>query len=360
MSFSRKIPYNTLPDLPPQEEIETKPVLKKAIQANKAIAELLIAGHLIPNQSVLIQTLGLSEAKLSSEIENIVTTNDTLYKAFAEEPTKIDAATKEVLLYKDALWYGYEAISMNKRLLTTPLFVEIVQILKGSAQGIRKISGTRIANPLGEIMYTPPEGEEVIRNKLHALERFIYTETTLDPLIQMALIHYQFEAIHPFHDGNGRTGRILNILFLILKGLLEIPVLYLSRYIIANKPAYYSGLRNVTENGEWEAWVLYILEGLEQTAITMREQITQIHRLMQETAAKVKAELPTIYSKDLVEALFRSPYCKIKFLEDAKIAKRQTASNYLKQLEEIGILHGKKTGRDTYYINEAFLKILTQ
>jgi Fic family protein len=358
MSFDKTVPYNDLPDLPPQVEVETTAVLKLAIRANKAIAELRVSGHLIPNQAVLIQALGLSEAKLSSEIENIVTTNDELYRAFADENMSMDASTKEVLLYKDALWHGYHALSIKKRLLTTPLFIELAQILKNSVQGIRKIPGTKLVNAFGEIMYTPPEGEEIIRKKLSHLEKFMYAESSLDPLIQMALVHYQFEAIHPFLDGNGRTGRILNILFLIEKGLLEIPVLYLSRYIISNKADYYNGLRKVTEKSDWESWILYILKGLEQTAITTREQIVAIHRLIQETAATVRAKLPGIYSKDLIEVLFRSPYCKIKFLEDAGIAKRQTASTYLKQLEEIGVLRSLRSGRDVYYVNDVFLKLL--
>ncbi len=358
MNYNPRVPYNDLPDHPPAAAVETTAVLKMAIRANKALAELRISGHLIPNQTVLIQALGLSEAKVSSEIENIVTTNDELYRAFADGDVEIDPQTKEVLFYKDALWYGYHALAVNKRLLTTPLFIELVQILKNSTQGIRKISGTKLVNGSGEIMYTPPDGEEVIRKKLTHLEKFIYTENALDPLIQMAMIHYQFEAIHPFPDGNGRTGRILNILFLIEKKLLEIPILYLSRYIISNKAAYYNGLRHVTESNGWEPWILYILQGLEQTAITTREQIVAIHRLTQETAEIVRAKLPRIYSKDLIEVIFRSPYCKIKFLEEANIAKRQTASAYLQQLEGIGILRSQKRGRDTYYINDLFLKIL--
>jgi Fic family protein len=359
MNFNRAVPYNSLPDLPPSKELETTPILKMAIRANKAIAELKISGHLIPNQAILIQALGLSEAKLSSEIENIVTTNDELYRAFADETSSGNAATKEVLLYKDALWHGYHALTSEKRLLTTHLFIELVQILKNSEQSIRQLHGTKLVNSFGETMYTPPEGEVIIRQKLAQLEKFIYSENGLDPLIQMALVHYQFEAIHPFHDGNGRTGRILNILFLIERGLLDIPILYLSRYIIANKTAYYDGLRNVTEKNDWESWVLYILKGLEEMAIATRKQIIEIHLLIQEVAKKVRLTLPSIYSKDLVEVLFRSPYCKIKFLEDAGIAKRQTASTYLKQLEKEGILRSLKGGRDMYYVNDAFLNILT-
>ncbi|HSX13668.1 MAG TPA: Fic family protein [Chlamydiales bacterium] len=360
MQFDKKIPYNSLPLLPPKEEVETIAILKMAIRANKAIAELRIAGHLIPNQAVLIQSLGLSEAKLSSEIENIVTTNDELYRAFADNSITVDAQTKEVLSYKDALWHGYNAILTKKRLLTTPLLIELVEILKESTQSIRKTPGTKLMNSFGEIMYTPPEGEDVIRAKLSNLEQFIYSDSPLDPLIQMAIIHYQFEAIHPFYDGNGRTGRILNILFLIEKKILEIPVLYLSRYIISNKNAYYTGLRKVTEENAWESWILYILKGLEETAIETREQIIAIHRLIQETGTKVRSHLPKIYSKDLIEVLFRSPYCKIKTLEEAEIAKRQTSSQYLQQLESIAILRSFKAGRDTYYINDALLKILTR
>ncbi len=359
MGFQRNRPYNDLPDLPPKADLETSAVLKMAIRANKAVAELRVSGHLIPNQAVLVQALGLSEAKFSSEIENIVTTNDELYRAFSDESVNSDPQTKEVLFYKDSLWHGYNAIVVKKRLLTTPLFVELVQILKNSSQGIRKLAGTKLANPAGEILYTPPEGENVIRDKLSQLEKFIHTDTTLDPLIQMAIVHYQFEAIHPFADGNGRTGRILNLLFLLEKGLLEIPVLYLSRYIIQNKTAYYNGLRNVTEENTWEPWILYILEGLEQTAIETRKQIMTIHHLIQEMSEKVRTRLPRIYSRDLVEVLFRAPYCKIKSLEDAGIVKRQTASRYLQQLEEIGILRGIKSGRDIYYINDAFLRVLT-
>jgi Fic family protein len=360
MKLDQQTPNNHLPDLPPPGEIETTRVLKMAIRANKALAELKVSGHLIPNQVILIQTLGLSEAKMSSEIENIVTTNDELYRAFADGNVDIDPQTKEVLFYKDALWYGYRAIAHENRLLTTPLFIEIVQILKNSSQTIRKMPGTKLVNPLGEVQYIPPEGEDVIQEKLGKLEKFIYSESSLDPLIQMALIHYQFEAIHPFYDGNGRTGRILNILYLIEKKLLEIPVLYLSRYIISNKTAYYTGLRAVTENQAWEAWILYILEGLEKTAIATREKIIAIHQLVEKTSEEIKSKLPRLYSKDLVEVLFRSPYCKIRFLEEAGIAKRQTASVYLQQLEKVGVLKGIKSGREIYYINGAFLKILIQ
>ncbi|MBP7074043.1 MAG: Fic family protein [Rhabdochlamydiaceae bacterium] len=359
MSYDRTVPYNNLPELPPFKDVETTAILKKAIKANKAIAELKVSGHLIPNQAVLIQALGLSEAKLSSEIENIVTTNDELYRAFVDGDTTIQPQTKEVLFYKDALWYGYNAIKQEKRLLTTPLFIELAQIVRNTSQGLRTLPGTKLVNPLGEVKYTPPEGEEVIRKKLANLEKFIYSDDSTDPLIKMSIIHYQFEAIHPFSDGNGRTGRILNILFLIEKQLLDIPVLYLSRYIIDNKTAYYNGLRQITETAAWESWILFILHGIEQTAIATREKILSIHRLTNQTAEIVRTKLPRIYSKDLIELIFRSPYCKIKFLDETGIAKRQTASTYLKELERIGVLQGQKIGRDVYYVNMPFLKMLT-
>jgi Fic family protein len=360
MPFKKDVPYNDLPDLPPKKkDIETVAILKKAISANKAIAELKASGDLIPSQAVLIQALGLSEAKLSSEIENILTTNDELYRAFADETSAIEPQTKEVLFYKNALWHGYNALRQKKRRLTTPLFIELVQILRNSSEGIRKLPGTKLINPSGEVKYTPPEGEEIIRKKLSHLEHFIHCEDSLDPLIKMALVHYQFEAIHPFSDGNGRTGRILNILFLVEKNLLELPILYLSKYILSNKSAYYNGLRQVTEADAWESWILYMLNGLEETAIATRKKILNIHRLIKTTAETVRTKLPRIYSRELIEILFRSPYCKIRFLEETGIAKRQTASIYLKELERIGILKGLKIGRDMYYVNEAFMKELS-
>lgn len=360
MPFDPQKPYNNLPLLPPPVELETRAVLKKAITANKALAELKGAGELIPDQSLLIQAIGLQEAKLSSEIENIVTTNDELYRAFADEGLRTNPHTKEVLRYKDALWHGYRSIREDNRPLTTGLFEELFQIIKETTAGVRRTPGTKLANPLKEIIYTPPEGEAIIRDKLANLESFLYAENDLDPLIKMAVMHYQFEAIHPFTDGNGRTGRILNILYLIEAGLLDIPVLYLSRYIITNKNSYYSGLRRVTEEHAWEPWIIYMLDAIEQTAQTTRERILSIRNLMLESIERVKKELPKIYSKDLLELLFRQPYCKIRSLEVAGIAQRQTASTYLKELERIGLLHAIKIGREYYYINVKLLDILVK
>ena len=249
-------PYNELPLLPPLTDLETPRILKKAILAHRELAELKGVGPLIPNQSILIQTLVLQEAKLSSEVENIVTTNDELYCAFADSKMKTDPHTKEILRYEEALWYGYEAIKKRNRLLSVALFEEIVGIITKNEAGIRKLSGTQLKNPLGEVVYTPPEGELIIREKLENLVRFTYEEKELDPLIKLCLLHYQFEAIHPFYDGNGRTGRIFNLLYLLEENLLDVPVLYLSKYIIENKNEYYLGFRKVTSECDWESWVL--------------------------------------------------------------------------------------------------------
>lgn len=360
MPFDPQKPYNDLPLLPPPGDLETKAVLKKAISANKALAELKGAGELIPDQSLLIQAIGLQEAKLSSEIENIVTTNDELYRAFADDGQRTNPHTKEVLRYKDALWHGFKSITQDNRPLTTGLFEELFQIIKETTAGVRSTPGTKLANPLKEIIYTPPEGEGLIRDKLANLEKFLYGHDDIDPLIKLAVMHYQFEAIHPFTDGNGRTGRILNILYLIEAKLLDIPVLYLSQYIINNKNNYYVGLRRVTEEQAWEPWIIYMLDAIEQTAQTTRERILTIRNLMNESIEKVKRELPKVYSKDLLELLFRQPYCKIRFLEAAGIAQRQTASTYLRELQRIGMLHAIKVGREYYYINNKLLDILVK
>ena len=358
MPFDPQTPFNDLPLLPPSGELETKAVLKKAIAANKALAELKGAGELIPDQSLLIQAIGLQEAKLSSEIENIVTTNDELYRAFADQGQRTNPHTKEVLRYKDALWHGFKSIKQENRPLSTRLFEELFQIIKETSAGVRRTPGTKPANSAGEIIYTPPEGETVIRDKLANLERFIYEETALDPLVKLAVMHYQFEAIHPFTDGNGRTGRIINILYLIEAGLLDIPVLYLSRHIIDHKGAYYAGLRQITVDQAWEPWVLYMLDAIEQTARATRERILSIRGLTHEGIERVKRDAPKAYSKELLELLFRQPYCKIRFLEEAGIAQRKTASQYLRALEQIGMLAPVKAGREIYYLNTALLKLL--
>lgn len=358
--FNRDQPYNDLPSLPPGLELETKPVLKQTTAASRALAELKGAGDLIPNQSVLVRMIGLQEAKLSSEIENIVTTNDELYRAFADETGKTDPPTKEVLRYNDALWYGIDQMRSGRPLCTS-LFEEIIQIITQNSSGIRRVPGTAIVNDATKAtIYTPPEGERVIRDKLAALEKFLHGADDIDPLVKMAALYYQFEAIHPFSDGNGRTGRILNILYLISVGLLDVPVLYLSRYVIEHKSDYYVGLRQVTEQNAWENWTLFMLRDIEETALVTHQRIQDIRALMHETSVKVKEELPKIYSKDLMEVLFAQPYCKIRFLEQSGIAKRDAASKYLRQLSQIGVLSPVSIGRDIYYLNKPFFDLLTR
>lgn len=360
MAFDPKKPYNDLPELPPAYDIETKPVLKKAITAGRALAELKGLGETIPNQGVLINSIILQEARTSSEIENIVTTNDALFRALAvASQSSVDLATKEVLRYREALWTGFEDLA-RRPLLTTNVFVHIVNSITQNQSDVRNLPGAVLSNPTtGEIIYTPPEGEDLIRRKLRNLEEYLHSPDGPDPLVKMAVIHYQFEAIHPFSDGNGRTGRILNILYLVQQGLLELPVLYLSRHILDNKSEYYRRLRLVTENHEWEPWVLYVLESVEETAILTRRRILDIRRLMSETMDVVKEDLPKIYSKELVEVLFQHPYAKVQFLIDRGIAKRQTASTYLRELERIGVLQSLKVGTERIFLNVKLYELLS-
>jgi Fic family protein len=359
MSLDPKEPYNDLPLLPPPADLETKAVLKKCVAANRALAELKGAGDLIPNQTMLINAIPLQEAKLSSEIENIVTTQDALFQAALDESRVTDFATKEVLRYRTALSRGFEAVRSEPFRLN--LLEELCSVLRDEKVKFRANEGVYIGNPAAKtITYTPPVGAAVMRSKLGNLEEFLLGDDELDPLVRMAVAHYQFEAIHPFIDGNGRTGRILNILFLIHAGLLRIPVLYLSRHLIQHKAEYYRLLRGVTERGEWEQWLLFILTGVEETATWTTGRILAIRDLFEQTLARCRAKLPAkVYSKELVEQVFAQPYCKIQFLVDAGIARRQTASEYLQELEKLGILKGEKQGREVLYKHPALLKVLT-
>ncbi|HVT11128.1 MAG TPA: Fic/DOC family N-terminal domain-containing protein [Fimbriimonadaceae bacterium] len=358
--FDRETPYNALPVLPPKRDLETVRTLKKAIGANKALAELRGIGQLIPYQGVLIRAIVLQEAKLSSEIENIVTTNDQLYRGFSDDPSESDPSTKEVLRYEEALWCGFQHLR-NGRPLSASLFVELVQIIKQASIGIRTMPGTQIVNERTRApIYTPPVGELFIRRLLDNLSDFLYATDPTDPLIKMAVAHYQFEAIHPFSDGNGRTGRVLNILYLVDRGLLDLPVLYLSRHILEHKADYYSGLRQVTEEGSWEDWIVYMLEALEVTAIDTRNRVLQIRQALDTAIAEAKAKMSRGYSKELIELVFEQPYSRIRFLESRNIAKRQTASEYLKELHRIGLLRPIKRGRELYYVNDTLMKILTR
>lgn len=354
-------PYNQLPLLPPKKDLETKAILKKAIAAGRALAELKGIGATIPNQTILINTIALQEAKSSSEIENIVTTNDALFKAFSAQSSHIDAATKEVLRYREALWEGFNTLK-KRPVITTNFLIKLVQTIKQNQAGIRNAPGTAIANAsTGKVLYTPPEGESIIRDKLKNLEDYIHEEDATDPLVKLAVMHYQFEAIHPFFDGNGRTGRMLCILFLVHRELLELPILYLSKAIIETKSDYYKLLRQVTVSNAWEPWVLYMLGVIEKTAADTRMKIIAIRKLLEKTLDSARKKLPgRVYSKELIELLFHQPYTKGQFLVDAGIAERKTSAEYLKELERTGILKSKKLGKENLYLNVKLYDLLSK
>lgn len=352
-------PYNSLPMLPPPASlIESRDILKKCIEARVALAELKTAADLIPNSGVLVNALPLLEARASSEIENIVTTTDKLFEFVEVAEERADAATKEALRYRSALFEGTKMV--QRKMLTTDMAIQICSTVKDSELDLRAEPGTQLRNRrTREVVYTPPEGQRLLQELLDNWARFMAEETDIDPLIRMAIQHYQFEAIHPFADGNGRTGRIVNILFLVEQGLLDTPILYLSRYIIANKGEYYRLLLEVTRNQAWGEWVLYMLSGVEETCNWTTDKIKAIRELMQHTSQYVAAKLPKIYSYELVEALFKQPYCRINNLVSAGIAKRQTASVYLKQLCDIGVLREHKSGRETLFVHPKYIELLT-
>ena len=346
-----------LTKLPLLQEIETQKVLKKAISANRALANLNGVARIIPNSTILINSLVLQEAKDSSEIENIITTHDELYRANLDIESVTNEA-KEVQNYKEALLRGFSLVSDTKLLLKKHI-IEIQEILEQNDAGIRKQAGTNLKNAqTGEVIYTPPQDYETIQELLTNLEIYINEPNDIDSLINMAIIHHQFESIHPFYDGNGRTGRIINILYLILKDLLDIPVLYLSRYIITHKADYYRLLQEVRTEDKWEEWILYILEAVEQTSLETIELINSISDLMIKIQDKISQELPKIYSKDLVEILFMHPYTKIDFLVDRLNITRKTASKYLNELENIGILENIQIKNSKFFINIELFNLL--
>lgn len=359
MPFRPDRPYNDLPALPPSTDVETKAVLKACIAARAAVAELKVSGELIPNQSVLINSIPLLEAQASSEIENIVTTTDRLFRFAGEAGNSPDPATKEALRYRTALNQGFQML--KDRPVSTAMAIEVCRTIKGVDLDIRATPGTALFNEAtSEVIYSPPEGRDLLRDKLSNWERYIHEAEDIDPLIRLAVMHYQFEAIHPFTDGNGRTGRVLNLLYLVDKGLLNIPVLYLSRYIIGNKQDYYDRLMRVTTEGAWEEWILYMLEGIRQTANWSNTKIHAIRDLLDATSSRMRRELPKIYSRELAEVIFVNPYCRISDVVSAGIAKRQAAAVYLKALADSGILTEIKSGRENLYINPALLELLTE
>mgnify|MGYP000923180226 CR=1 FL=1 len=350
-------PYQDLPQLPPKADIETKRILRKCIEARAALAELKQAAELIPNPSMLINTLPLLEAKASSEIENIVTTTDKLFEHLNSE-ANADPATKEALRYSTALFQGFQALS--KYPLSTRTAEEICSKIKGVEMRVRRIPGTALGNQAtGEIVYTPPGGEDALRNLLSNWENFLHNATEIDPLIRLAVAHYQFEAIHPFTDGNGRTGRIINSLFLIEQQLLSIPVLYLSRYILERRADYNQLLLSVTRDEDWEPWIEFVLDAVADTSRWTTNKIAAIRSLSEATAEYVKAKLPKVYSYELVSLIFERPYCRIGNVVDKGIAKRQTASVYLKQLVDIGVLVENAELKEKLFINPRLMKLLS-
>ncbi len=347
-----------LPFLPPPIDVETKPVLRKLAEAHRHLAELKGVAATIPNENILINTLALQEAKDSSEIENIVTTHDDLFKAqLADESANPSA--KEVSRYVEALRIGFESVR-NSHLITLNQILRIQGTLEQNDAGFRKLPGTALRNrATGELVYTPPQDSARIFALMGDLESFMNEPTRLeaDPLVKMALIHYQFESIHPFYDGNGRTGRILNILYLVANGLLNLPILYLSRYIIQHKPDYYRLLQSVRTRGAWEEWVLFMLEGVAQTARQTVGLVAAIRETMLDCKHRIRSQFPRIYSQDLLNNLFRHPYTKIAILQNELGVSRLTATRYLDRLAAAGFLDKRRLGRSNYYINQPLVKL---
>lgn len=347
--------------LPPDLEIETKVVLRQSILASRALAELKGVSQTIPNQSILINTLPLLEAKDSSAIENIITTHDELYKETLFESFLENAAAKEVKDYSYALRTGFEQVKKQK-MLTNKIILEIQAAIEKNRAGFRKLPGTELKNPAtNKTIYIPPQNAEDILNLMSNLEKFINDNSFLDidPLVKMAIIHYQFESIHPFYDGNGRTGRIINILYMVHQELLELPILYLSQYIINNKDDYYRLLQSVRDTGAWEEWIVYILKGVEVTALKTIKIIEQIRDLMQNYKIKIRNKY-AFYSQDLLNNLFCHPYTKIEFLEKDIRVSRQTAAKYLDELAVGGFLRKEKVEKYNFYINDALFNIFME
>jgi Fic family protein len=356
-----ELPHNQLPSLPPARELQSCAVLKACIEVRAALAELKQAVELTPNQAMLINTIPLLEAKDSSEIENIVTTTDQLFQ-YAHGHANADAAdpaTKEALRYRTALQRGYQ--SLKDRRLCTATAVDVCRTLKGVDMDIRRTPGTQLINDrTGEVIYTPPEGEARLRDMLSNWERFLHNQTELDPLIRMAVGHYQFEAIHPFTDGNGRTGRVINILYLIQQELLNLPILYLSRHVIAHKADYYGLLLGVTRDQAWEPWLQFMLQAVAETSKWTTGKIAAIRKLAEHTTEHVRARLPKIYTRELVDVIFEQPYCRIGNLVDKGIAQRQAASRYLHDLAALGVLREMPFGKEKLFIHPKLMQLLSR
>lgn len=352
-----------MPPLPPLHQLDpgrfdTPLVLKRLNAASRALAELKGVAASIPNQDILINTLALQEAKDSSAIENIVTTHDEMYRE--DDPAEaVGTAIKEVLRYRQALRTGFEQVG-ERGLLTLNIILGIQQQLECNQAGFRKLPGTQLRNSTGEVMYEPPQDAREVERLMGELERFIHDEPgfAVDPLVKMALVHHQFESIHPFYDGNGRTGRIINVLYLVKEGLLDIPVLYLSRHIVRTKPEYYRLLQAVRDEDAWEDWVLYMLDAVASTAADTIITIRSIKTLLQDAKQTIRANYK-FYSQDLINNLFSHPYTKVEFLQRELGVSRLTATRYLDTLARDGVLDKRRIGRTNYYVNQPLFALLS-
>lgn len=346
--------------LPVKQDLETKAVLKKLAQAHRALAELKGIITSIPNQSILLETLTLREARESSAIENIISTFDEVYQSNLLSNIFVSPAAKEVHQYAAALKKGFQLVKQHQ-LLTNNHILQIQEVVEQNRAGFRKLPGTKLMNDkTGKVVYTPPQDFDTILSLMNNLETFINDDTImeLDPLVKMAIIHHQFESIHPFYDGNGRTGRIINILYLVQKGLLHLPVLYLSKYIIKHKSDYYRLLQEVREEDKWEEWILFMLDGIEETATASVTLITSIKVLMQQYKQQIRSNHSKLYSQDLLNNLFKYPYTKIEFLQKDLQISRSTAIRYLDTLLKAGFLTKHKVGRDNFFLNAKLLELL--
>ncbi|MFC6840556.1 protein adenylyltransferase Fic [Xanthomonas theicola] len=356
--FKAKFPYNDLPLLPPTRDIETRSLLKACINARTALAELKQATALLPDPAVLINTIPILEAQASSEIENIVTTTDELFRYADDQDKARKPATKEALRYRSALYEGFQSLQQGP--LCTETAVVVCSRIKAVQMQIRRVPGTALANDrTQQVIYTPPVGGTLLRDKLANWERFIHEHTDIDPLIRMAVAHYQFEAIHPFTDGNGRTGRVLNLLMLIEHGLLDLPVLSLSRYIIRHRSDYYRLLLDVTRHGRWAEWIQYMLSAVAETATWTTAKIQAIRGLEAQARDHIRNHAPKAYSRELVEVIFNQPYCRIQNVVELVGVTRQTAARQLKELVEIGVLQEQRLGKEKLFLHPAFLRLLS-
>ncbi|TAJ06889.1 Fic family protein [Marinilabiliaceae bacterium JC017] len=359
--MGQNAPYIKLEKLPPlRDKVETIEILRQTNKATAALAELKGIAKTIPNQAMLINAIVLQEAKDSSEIENIITTQDELYKALTVNKTTVSAETKEVVNYRKAIFHGFD-LAKEQGFIKVNDIVSIQQQLVDNTAGIRSTTGTVLKNDTtGEVVYTPPQDKDEILELLTNFINHYNQQNDLSPLINLAILHFQFESIHPFYDGNGRTGRILNILYLMLNELIDVPILYLSSYIIDNKAEYYRLLNQTNKIGKWEEWIMFMLKAVESTSKSTIKKITDIKNQLDLTILKVQEKAPKVYRKELVELLFEQPYSKIEFVVNKLGVERKAASRYLKELENIGVLKSQKVGRETLYVNKELIEILKQ